>query len=205
MILCDIGNTHLHFYENSKISTYTPQNLPPKLEGEVFFISVNTQHTQALLNICPQAQDIAPLIHLPTSYQGLGVDRKAACLGLGSKSGVVVDAGSAISLDIMENSQHLGGVLLPGLSAYQKAYKSIAPILDQPLDRDIDLEQLPQSTAQAVSFGTLQSVLLLLKKVIGDKQAYFTGGDGAFLARFFPKSVYDPLLVFTGMQRALKQ
>ncbi len=176
-----------------------------KLEGDLYYISVSPKNEELLIKAYHPCYNIASLLHLETTYEGLGVDRKAACLGLGLKSGVVIDAGSAISIDVMDHGVHVGGVLLPGFGAYQQAYKSISKVLNHPINVRIPLDILPQNTAQALSFGALKSVLLVLTEIIGDKKAYFTGGDGKFLATFFPQAIYNELLVFEGMQHAIAQ
>ncbi|GMB96541.1 type III pantothenate kinase [Helicobacter sp. NHP22-001] len=207
MTLCDIGNTHLHFYQEGRVWACVPQNLEnykEALQGEVFYISVNPKNTEHLLEFCPSATDLAPKMQLISKYEGLGVDRMAACLGLGGKSGVVIDAGSAITIDIMENNTHLGGVILPGFESYCHAYKSISPALDMPLNLRVDLEGLPNATTDALGYGVLQSVLLTLKHLIGERKSYFTGGDGKFLGNFFSNGIYDGLLVFKGMRTALE-
>ncbi|WP_104695937.1 type III pantothenate kinase [Helicobacter salomonis] len=201
MILCDIGNSALHFFNGKKGWHRTPDALESFTEP-LHYISVNPVFERALLEICPHAHNLEPQIKLKSSYNGLGVDRKAACLGLGD-NGVVVDAGSAISVDVMEQGVHLGGVILPGLRAYHMAYKSISPVLDHPINVRVELEILPQNTIQALSYGVLKSVILVLKEIIGEKRVVFTGGDGEFLSAFFTRGVYHKWLVFEGMQRAL--
>ncbi|CRF49430.1 Pantothenate kinase type III, CoaX-like [Helicobacter heilmannii] len=206
MTLCDIGNTHLHFYKAGRVWACTPQNLATHqeaLQGEVFYISVNPESTNALLELCPSATDLAPKMQLKSKYEGLGVDRIAACLGLCGKSGVVVDAGSAITIDVMESRVHLGGVILPGFESYRHAFQHISPALDLPLNLRVDLQSLPNATADALGYGALQSVLLTLKHLVGERKVYFTGGDGKFLANFFSQGIYDGLLVFHGMRATL--
>lgn len=206
MILCDIGNTYLHFYNGSRAWKSAPDALDvTKLQGDLYYISVNPRNEESLIKAYHPCYNIASLLVLKSAYEGLGVDRKAACLGLGVKSGVVVDAGSAISVDVMDHGVHLGGLLLPGFGAYHKAYKSISKVLDHPINVRVPLDTLPQSTAQALSYGALKSVLLVLQEVIGDKKAYFTGGDGKFLATFFEQGLYNEFLVFEGMQGAIAQ
>ncbi|MFC3848415.1 type III pantothenate kinase [Helicobacter baculiformis] len=201
MILCDIGNSALHFYDGKRVWHRTPDTLEPFTEP-LHYISVNPTFEHALLDICPHAHNLEPQIKLESSYKGLGVDRKAACLGLGD-DGVVVDAGSAITIDVMEKGMHLGGVILPGFKAYHQAYQSISEVLDHPINVRIDLESLPQSTAQALSYGALKSILLVLEGIIGKRRVVFTGGDGEFLSAFFTRGVYHKWLVFEGMRRAL--
>ncbi|WP_430886742.1 type III pantothenate kinase [Helicobacter gastrocanis] len=196
----------MHFYKEGRVWACAPQNLATHkeaLQGEVFYISVNPESTNALLEFCSSATDLAPKMQLESKYEGLGVDRIAACLGLCGKSGVVVDAGSAITIDLMDHGTHLGGVILPGLASYAHAFKSISKALDLPLNLRVDLKSLPNATADALGYGVLQSVLLTLQHLIGERRAYFTGGDGKFLANFFSNGLYDGLLVFHGMLAVL--
>lgn len=52
----------------------------------------------------------------------MGLDRKIACAGL--SDAVIVDAGSAVTVDIMKEGVHQGGIILPGLINLKKIYIS---------------------------------------------------------------------------------
>lgn len=182
MILCNIGNTNATFLEDGKISRMKISEFKSyKPEKKVYFISVNDE----ILNILKDNKmfvDLEPFFTIDTIYQGLGVDRIAACYSI--NNGVIVDAGSAITVDIMANSIHLGGYILPGISSMLNAYKSISPRLDITINSQIDIDALPQKTADAVSYGIIKPIITLLDKLAGDKKVYFTGGDGDFLSKF---------------------
>ena len=51
----------------------------------------------------------------------------------------------------------------------------------------------------------LQSIVLMLQTTSKNKKIYFTGGDGKFLSHFFDYCLFDDLLVFKGMQKAIEQ
>ena len=108
-------------------------------------------------------------------------------------------------IDVMEDNVHLGGYIMPGISSYKDFYKDISKVLDVSLDLSVNLHILPSSTKEAVSFGILKSILLMLKHTSSSKKIYFTGGDGKFFAKFFDNSIFDNTLVFKGMQKALKE
>ncbi|PAF41523.1 type III pantothenate kinase [Helicobacter sp. 11S02596-1] len=208
MILCDIGNTYIHFCDKYRIWKNLPTNIDKKnLQADIYYISVNPENEKKLLKAHKNSYNIAKIIELDTPYEGLGVDRKAACLGI--DDGVIVDAGSAITIDIMHAGRHRGGYILPGLASYFRAYKQISPALDKQINFGISLDEIPLDTQTAISFGTLKSIVSCIKETIGGKKAYFTGGDGKFLAKFFEQSIYNEMLVFNGMQlsieRALKK
>lgn len=202
MILCDIGNTHFHFYHKGRIWRETLQTLTPKTQ-QIYYISVNPDFENALLLHSPTAINLKPYFNLQTNYQGLGIDRIAVCEGI--SNGVIVDAGSAITIDILKNNQHLGGYILVGISQYIQSFSAISKALSQPPNLAISLQTLPQNTQEAMGWGMLQSIILLIKETAKNQQIYFCGGDGKFLSKFFPNSLYNELLVFQGMQKALQR
>ncbi|PAF49829.1 pantothenate kinase [Helicobacter sp. 12S02232-10] len=199
MILCDIGNTYIHFCDKYRIWKNQPERIDKeKLYADIYYISVNAENEKKLLKAYKNSYNIAKIIEFDTSYEGLGIDRKAACLGV--NDGVVIDAGSAITVDVMHEGKHQGGYILPGLVTYTKAYKQISSALDKQINFGISLEEMPLDTRSAISFGMLKSIVSCIGDTIRDKKAYFTGGDGKFLAKFFKESIYNEMLVFNGMQ-----
>ena len=204
MILCDIGNTYLHFKTPNGIFKISPEKLDRSFnDSQIFFISVSETNKEKFLNFYADAFDIADLIKINTSYRGMGVDRRAACVCI--KDGLIVDAGSAITLDVMHNGVHLGGCILPGLFSYLLAYESISPVLRKGFNFSLNFEDFPQNTQDAMSFGVLGSIIEMIKKLAKEKKIYFTGGDGKYFSRFFDKSVYDEGLIFRGMEQSIRQ
>ena len=84
-------------------------------------------------------------------------------------------------------------------------YAEISPVLDRSIEMAVNLANLPQNTTDAISFGVLKSVVLMIKNTSRTKKLYFTGGDGKFFARFFENAIYDNTLVFKGMQKVLQK
>ena len=204
MLLCDVGNTFLHFYHNGKIWKEKPYALSKKKENlPIYYISVNERFERCLLASHPYCVNIGEYIEIESEYKGLGVDRCAACKAV--QDGVIIDAGSAITADIMQNGIHLGGYIMPGLSAYRKMCADISPVLDIQIEPSVNLSALPQNTSDALSFGAIKSVILMIKNTTRTKKIFFTGGDGKFFARFFENAIYDNTLVFKGMQKALEK
>lgn len=204
MLLCDVGNTFLHFYHKGKIWKEKPYALTSKRESlPIYYISVNERYERCLLASHSHCVNIAPYIEVDTSYQGLGIDRKAACKAI--DDGVIIDAGSAITIDVMQQGIHIGGYIMPGLGAYKMMFKEISKVLDIEIEPGVDLSRLPQNTKDALSFGAIKSIILMIKNTSRTKKIYFTGGDGKFFARFFENAIYDNTLVFKGMQSALSK
>lgn len=203
MILCDIGNSNANFLNNSKYYSLSLQEfINFKTEEKIFYINVNER-----LKIYLQNQnnfvDLEPYFKFDTIYKGLGIDRIAACYTI--DDGVVVDAGSAITVDIVSNSIHLGGFILPGIASYKKSFAEISSRLKYELNTQVSIDAFPQRTVDALSYGVFKGIYLLIKDTTYNKKLYFTGGDGQFLANFFDYAIYDKLLVFRGMQKVLRE
>ncbi|AFL67951.1 type III pantothenate kinase [Sulfurospirillum barnesii] len=202
MTLCDIGNSNADFYQDGKVWTlshkefyaFTPQE-------KVYYICVNDALKEKLEHKA-QFIDLEPYFEFDTIYQGMGVDRMAACYTI--EDGLIVDAGSAITVDIMSGGMHLGGFILPGLSAYEKAYASISPRLNLSINPSIALDALPQRTHDAISYGVIKSIVTLLEVTCKDKRIFFTGGDGKFFSKFLNHSIFDRTLIFRGMLKVIK-
>jgi len=203
-LLCDIGNTHIHFYHKGRIWHEAHKKVISISSGvDVFYISVSAKGEEKLLSLAPNAINLAPYMRLDTMYSGLGIDRVAACNAI--EDGVIVDAGSAITLDIMQNGMHLGGYILPGLAAYEAAYRGVSQALAHSLNPSVSLDTLPQCTKDAISYGAVKSILVMIKNSSKSKNLYFTGGDGKFLSKFFDDSIYDSSIVFRGMQKTVEK
>ncbi len=203
MILCDIGNSDAKILENTKFSSLNFEEFTAfESDEKVFYINVNHSLKRTVAQK-PNFINLEPYFRFDTIYQGLGIDRIAACYII--DEGVVVDAGSAITIDVMSNSMHLGGFILPGIASFRKAYAEISPILKCEFNTQISLDAFPQRTIDALSYGVFKSMFLLIQNTAHNKKLYFTGGDGQFLANFFDKAIYDKMLVFRGMKKILEE
>jgi len=204
MILCDIGNSFFHFYKNGKVWKESVSVIPQLDEDEeIFVVSVNDA-ALASLSKRYNVEDISNMLHFDSDYVGLGADRAFACFA--ANDGVVVDAGSAITIDIMQEGFHLGGFILPGITTFVESYAKISPKLDVGFNMAVALGALPQNTKDAISYGTLMSIISLIKEASRGKFIYFTGGDAKFLSRFFEdRSAVDDTLIFKGMLKLIKR
>lgn len=206
MVLCDIGNSRFHFYYKGKVWHEKVDTVPkinvPNFDNKIYVVSVNDE---ALRKLQKEYEVILlnDKIDFDTTYSGLGIDRAIACSAI--DDGVVVDAGSAITVDIMQNGIHLGGYILPGLNRYENIYSSISPKLAKSINLAIDIDALPQNTGDAISYGIIASIVEIIKKTAKIKKIYFTGGDGAYLGKFFDNSIVDNLLVFKGIEKVIKE
>ena len=98
----------------------------------------------------------------------------------------------------------MGGYILPGINSYERCYASISKKLEKCINPNVILDALPQKTKDAVSYGVIKSIYMMLEYTCRDKTIYFTGGDGKFFSKFFKKAIYDRSLIFRGMLKAIK-
>ena len=203
MILCDIGNSNVDLFQDGKVWTLSHKQFKDfSTKDKVYYICVN-EVMGSYLQTKNNFIDLEPYFEFDTIYQGMGIDRIASCLTI--SDGMIVDAGSAFTVDIMSGGMHLGGFILPGLSAYERCYKSISSRLDVTINPSVALDALPQKTSDAVSYGVVKSILTLLEMTCKDKKIFFTGGDGKFFSKFFSNSIFDRTLIFRGMLRTIKE
>lgn len=201
MILCDIGNTTYDFLINGKHKKYFLDEKVPKFDEEIYFVSVNEKATKKLLKKNPHAKNINKFLKFSTIYQGLGIDRAVACSF--QDNCVIVDAGSAITVDIMEEGVHKGGFILLGLERFKKSYPKISKKLKFDFEKNINLDKIPLRTFDAIQYAMLKSIILPIKEVSLNKNIIFTGGDGEFLSKYFENSTYKKDLIFENMKRII--
>jgi type III pantothenate kinase len=203
MLLADIGNTRVHIYDGDRVIHLTHQEAIKRYAGSrVLYITVKHQ-LKSKLSSLKNWVDISDRMILKGSYSTMGVDRKALCLSY--KTGIFVSAGSAITVDIVEDGEYMGGFLLLGLSQYIKSYGLISPALKCELNRDIDLDRLPKSTIDGISYGIVSSIKSIISQHQKDKKLYISGGDGEFLSPFFDNAIFDEKLIFFGMRSILRE
>jgi len=200
MILCDIGNSNVDFYHDGKIWSQSLKEFEEYNPKEkVYFISVNDSITKRLDS---NYINIEEWFEFDTIYQGIGIDRVAACYTV--ENGIVIDAGSAITVDVMSGGLHMGGYILPSIKSYEVCYSNISTRLDKRINPNVILDALPQKTEDAISYGVIKPMLMMLEHTCREKTVYFTGGDGKYFSKFFKKSIYDRSLIFRGMLKAIK-
>lgn len=201
MILCDIGNSTFHFLINGKDKRYSLDEKLPRFEDKIYFVSVNKDGSKKLIKSNPQAKNIKNIMKFETKYEGLGIDRALACYF--EKDAVIVDAGSAITVDIMEKSKHAGGFILPGFRAFMKTYPKISKKLKFDFEKKINLDKIPLQTKDAITYAIMKSIILPIKEVSKKRKIIFTGGDGELFSKYFKNSTYKKNLIFENMKRII--
>jgi len=200
-LLADIGNSYFHIYNGLTVEHLNYDDAIQKYKDTPLkYISVN-QKIEAKIGHIDVWENLSSSMVIEGQYDTMGVDRKALCLS--HNEGVFIDAGSAITVDVVAKGKYVGGFILPGLKAYINSYKSISPVLDISLNRELLLDSLPGTTKDGISYGIIASIKALIDQHSNGKTLYFTGGDGEFLSSFFEDAIYDEMLVFNGMQQAI--
>lgn len=201
VILCDIGNTSYHFLDGEKTSKLPTADFDPAtVDEEVCYISVNPAVDEKLAEL-PNWHDLRSCIDWQQYYTTMGVDRIMACEAV--ENGLIIDAGSAITVDIVTNGRFEGGFIYPGLEAMSACYRNISPRLDYSLNFELDLDKMPKNSRDAVSYGVLRT--LYSEVIRHNRKIYLTGGDAKALAKIFPEAVVDEQLLFKGMKKLMEK
>ena len=152
------------------------------------------------------------LINAYTEPQRLGVDRWLGLLAahrFTTKSCVIVDCGSAITLDVLsEGGEHRGGHILPGLQMMRNAVYGGAAGVKQTKDSGNRLNIFANNTEDAVAAGSLYAVVAYIDRVLSDLEqalskqtvCLVTGGDAEILVPLLAGRVERcPDLVLQGL------
>jgi len=201
MLLCDIGNTSYHFLDEENdfkedVITFNPQTIKEK----VFYISVNKKLENILQNL-ENWIDLVDFIDQEKYYKTMGIDRVMAVEAV--EHGIIIDAGSAVTVDVVKEGRFEGGFIYPGMAAMQKTYKDISPALDYSFNFELNLDKMPKNSQDAISYGYLKT---LYCEVMSHKMpVILTGGDAAVFAKVFKEATVDEWLIFTGMKKILQK
>jgi type III pantothenate kinase len=201
-LLADIGNTHFHIYDGKTVEHLKYDDAIDKYSNKVLQYICVKQELEEKITTIKNWKNISSWMKIDGEYDTMGVDRKALCLS--QKDGVFVDAGSAITVDVVTDGKYEGGFILPGIQAYLQNYRSISTALGVSLSDDLNIAQLHRTTKEQISYGIIASIKALIDKHSNGVQLYFTGGDGKFLSTFFKDAVYDETLVFQGILKTIK-
>jgi type III pantothenate kinase len=201
MILCDIGNTSVDIFRYEKCFKLSVDDFDPgSIEDELYFISVNNSFNERIKNY-PNWHDLREFIDWNKYYPTMGIDRIMVCEAV--EDGVIVDAGSAITVDAMDEGIHRGGFISLGLCASQEAYARLSPALDVSFNFEVDLAKMAKNTPDALTVGFLAPLIAKIESF--GKPIYLTGGDARLLSRFFSEVIVDEELIFKGMKKLIEK
>ncbi|MFT7516345.1 MAG: type III pantothenate kinase [Myxococcota bacterium] len=222
VLLLDIGNRQIKTRWNNSCSAFdwhSEQRLRDfenylaelPLQSIVYTSSAPQTDSRVKEMLAPYAarQLTADDIPLRIKSTATGVDRLLASLaaaGMASTAAIVVDLGTAFTIDVVDELQQFhGGAIGPGLGTQIAALNAAAPHLAAPAS---DSSSIPATTAGAVYDGTHRALALSIQELVSVyKQqlnapvtVYVCGGDAEQLLPLLPKWKHKPDLVFDGMQ-----
>ena len=200
MLLCDIGNTSFHFFDGNNDYKKDVKSFESSgITEEVFYICVNPQ-LREVLKLLKNWVDLSLHVDLSKYYETMGIDRIMACEAI--NDGIIIDVGSAITVDIVKDGTYEGGFIYPGIKAMSQTYKNISSVLDYSFNFECDLDIMPKNSRDSISYGYLKT---LYSEIIShDMDIYLTGGDAKEFAKIFPNAKVDERLIFNGMKKIMK-
>ena len=150
-----------------------------------------------------------------SSRQTLGADRIAVAVGvvceMGIKDALIVDMGSAITYDIVENGVFKGGNISLGVAMRFRALHEFTASL--PLCEMAEPNgEFGKSTKEAIEQGVMQGILHeiegYVERVLSEndkKSIIFCGGDAESFVNRIKSAIFAPRkLMFTGLNRILE-
>ena len=212
-IYLDIGNTNARWkfedsYFESPILKFSVDELSKSSKIWVSNVSSNfVIKRKSNVSFVESQRKYKSLVNSYEEPRHLGSDRWLAMiasyeLSLG-EGFIVVDIGSAVTIDLVDNSGlHLGGIIFPGLFKIRNSFKYF------PLEKEINAKGIGQSTKEAWSIGTLDLVVNGINQKIHElkqktpyAKIYLTGGGFEDIKKLinFPY-VYNKNLVLDGLE-----
>ncbi len=150
------------------------------------------------------------VINAYMSPERLGADRWAALIAAYRRFGgpcCIVDCGTAVTIDAVSASgEHLGGLILPGITMMRRALVENTQQIG-PVSRG-QVSLLARNTEDAVTAGTLYTVVAAVDRIVADVAAELggpvvrvaTGGDAQMLLPLLTEGWrHEPDLVLHGL------
>ena len=150
-----------------------------------------------------------------SSRQTLGADRIAMAVGvvceMGVENALIIDMGSAITFDIVENGAFKGGNISLGVAMRFKALNQFTALL--PLCEATEPNgEFGKSTTEAIEQGVMQGILYEIEGYVerifaknDKKSVIFCGGDAESFVNRIKNAIFAPRkLMFTGLNRILE-
>jgi len=201
MLLCDIGNTSYHFFDgNSEYKKDVKSFNPATIKEKVYFICVN-KNVHVKLKSLQNWIDLSVFINKNEYYQTMGIDRIFAIESV--SNGIVIDAGSAVTIDVVQKEKYMGGFIYPGREAMQKTYTNISSALSYSFNFECDLDIMPKNSQDAISYGYLKT--LYCEVMSHNLPIILTGGDALEFKKVFTDAKIDTALIFNSMKKIIKE
>lgn len=229
IMLLDVGNTSIkysYFYtgeteKNIKVNAVALSQLNDVVNAVefVFVCSVRDEaFNRRLAMVLSKTECVFEFIETQKEYRGLtnsyekvhnmGADRWVGMIGaqyLVGNSFLLVDAGTAITIDAVENLHHLGGWIVAGRGTAKSA---LLANTDRVFDTDKSLDVLafgqdtPECVVQgsdAMAIGVVLSALTVLKKRPTPFVIVVSGGDATVITSNLKMIVDNHILETTNV------
>lgn len=157
-----------------------------------------------------------PCENLYKTKETLGFDRIAACIGASSlypnKDILVIDAGTAITYDIIsKNKQYLGGLISLGVQMRYRAlseYTAKLPLCkiseESPLIGKTTVESIVGGVQNGI-INEIDAYISAIKLEYPDIHVFLTGGDAIFFDKKLKNSIFvNQKLLLYGLNRILE-
>ena len=234
-LVVDIGNTSLKYSSTTDIGIKKVLQLKYSKKKPTFIIKFlkNQFKTHKIIYICSVVSEIdkiikenlktyrkdlifinkkklTSLVHRRVNLSQLGNDRIINVLSAikiypKSKSFIIIDLGTATTLDIIINYKYFGGVILPGrTTSYENLISLASGIKNMKFSNDTNI--LGKNTSQALMSGfnigyklMIESYLKLIKTTYKRNfKVIFTGGYASTITNKKTKFIYREDLTLLG-------
>ena len=201
MLLCDIGNTSFHFLDGDNDYKKDVDSFDSSsITQTVFYICVNPQ-LKEVVKLLKNWIDLSLHVEMSKYYLTMGIDRIMACEAVNDS--IIVDAGSAVTVDIVKDGAYKGGFIYPGVNAMHETYTNISSALDYSFNFECDLDIMPKNSQDSISYGYLKT--FHSEVMSHNMEIILTGGDADKFAKIFPSAKIDKKLIFSGMSKIIKK
>lgn len=163
-----------------------------RLKAPIYFAKVHAQYAELITGYDNPAQ--------------LGIDRWLQVLAMSKQKNkfCIIGCGTALTIDLLNVYEHLGGYILPSLYLQRDALTQGTKGIKIP-DQAFSNLNAARNTTDAVHHGILLGLIGAIKLTIAqypDYQMILTGGDAPLFVQFLQE--YHPLietdLLLTGLQ-----
>lgn len=155
-----------------------------------------------------------PIQNNYASPQSLGLDRLANAVGANllssKKNTLVIDCGTCLKFDLVENGVYVGGSISPGLKMRLQSLHNFTSKLPL-IDSEIFLELIGKNTKDSILSGCFRGMLAEIQKTIDDYisqykelEIFLTGGDHPIFVNHLKNRIFaDPFLTLKGLNEIL--
>jgi len=222
VLLLDIGNRQLKtklgddghafdWYDAVELNNFEKYLRVSNFDMLVYACSAPQVEAQILdvIDTYPSKKILAQHIALEIVSSDTGIDRLLTAFAaskMASTPVIVVDLGTAFTVDVVDAQNHFrGGAIGLGLGSQLSALAQAVPHLEPPSESN---ETVPASTEAAVFDGTYRALAFAIRGLVEHYQVagvenatvFVCGGDAHRMRSLLPDYRFEDQLLFDGMQ-----